>query len=66
VFSMWSVPRGYKRGKVWRLVERSRVKAGSNTSIVVLLVVEGDEMGTQCLGDIYTGTWPFTWGESRI
>jgi hypothetical protein len=28
----------------------SRVEAGSNTSTVALLVVGGDEKGTQCLG----------------
>jgi hypothetical protein len=28
----------------------ARVEAGSNTSIVALRVVGGDEKGTQCLG----------------
>jgi hypothetical protein len=32
----------------------SRVEAVSNTSIVALKVVEGDEKGTQCLG-VYPG-----------
>jgi hypothetical protein len=36
------------------------VEAGSNTSTVVLRVVEVDEKGTQCLGDI-TGS-PCSWG----
>jgi hypothetical protein len=31
-------------------VTLSRVEAGSNTSIVALRVVGGDEEGTQCLG----------------
>jgi hypothetical protein len=29
-----------------------------STSSVALRVVGGDEKGTQCLGDINTGTWP--------
>jgi ribosomal protein S5 len=45
--------------------QRSRVEAGSNTSIIALQVV-GDEKGNRCLGDINTGTWPFKLGESRI
>jgi hypothetical protein len=52
-----------------------RFEAGSNTFTVVLLVVERDKKGTQCLGynwdtlflgDINTGTSPSRFGESRI
>jgi hypothetical protein len=52
-----------------------KVEAGSNTSTVSLLVVGGDEKGTQYLehtratlfrGDINTRTWPSRLGESRI
>jgi hypothetical protein len=51
------------------------VEAGSNTSIVALQVVRGDENGTQCLrynwvtlfmGDINTRTSPSRLGEPRI
>jgi hypothetical protein len=31
-------------------IYRARVKAGSNTSTVVLRIVGGGEKGTQCLG----------------
>jgi hypothetical protein len=52
-----------------------RVEEGSNTYIVALQVVGGDEKGTQCmgiyratllLGDINTETWPSRLGEPRI
>jgi hypothetical protein len=45
---------------------KSHVEAGSNISTVALRAIEGDEKGTQCLGDINTGTWPKRLGESRI
>jgi hypothetical protein len=47
VFSMWSVPRGYKREEVCSI---TRVEAGSNTSTVTLRVVEeGDDKGVSNL-----------------
>jgi hypothetical protein len=58
-----------------RFVYIARVEAGTNTSIVALRVVGGDEKGTQCLGynrvtlflgGINTGTWPSRLGESQI
>jgi hypothetical protein len=38
-----------RRPHSWR-VQFSRLEAGTNTSIVALRVVGGDEKGTQCLG----------------
>jgi hypothetical protein len=45
LFSMLSVPRCYKQGARLEL-SHTRVEAGSNTSIVTLLVVGGDEKGS--------------------
>jgi hypothetical protein len=38
------------------------VEVGSNTSIVALRVLGGDENGIQCLGDINTGPGAPGWG----
>jgi hypothetical protein len=48
------------------LVSVHRMESGSNTSTVALRVVGGEEKGTQCLGNINTGTWPSRLGKSRI
>jgi hypothetical protein len=45
VFSTWSVPIFYKQG-ARSVPVRTRVKAGSNTSTVILRVVGGDEKGS--------------------
>jgi hypothetical protein len=49
VFSALSDPRLYNE-KPTITDSSPRVEAGSNTSIVTLQVVEGDEKGTQFLG----------------
>jgi hypothetical protein len=46
VFSVWSVPRSYKKIWVGELLVETRVEAGSNTSTVTLRVVGGDENGS--------------------
>jgi hypothetical protein len=43
----------------------SRMEAGSITSTVALRDAEGDEKGTQCLGDIDTEMWPSSFGVGR-
>jgi hypothetical protein len=45
VFSVWSVPKGYKRTQSEE-TEMTRVEAESNTSTVTLRVVGGDEKGS--------------------
>jgi hypothetical protein len=45
VFSVWSMPKCYKRHKLGAAV-RTRVEAGSNTSTVTLQVVGGDDKGS--------------------
>jgi hypothetical protein len=66
VFSMRSVPRCYKQDSWsnelfdWRGERVARVEAGLNTSTVALLVIGGDEKGTQCPGN---NNWPpCSWG----
>jgi hypothetical protein len=46
VFSMWSTPSYIMRTGSTDL----RVEASSNTSIIALQVIGGNEKGTQCLG----------------
>jgi hypothetical protein len=74
VFSMRFV--SYQILSLQRLVPGDcLVEAGSNTSIVALQVVGGDEKepsalgynwATIFLGDINTGSWPSRLGEPRI
>jgi hypothetical protein len=67
--------RYYKQDELERSQSFSLVEADSNTSTVALLVVGGEEKGTQCrgyiwatlfLGDKNTGTRPSRLGKCRI
>jgi hypothetical protein len=45
----------------------SRLEAGSNISTVALPVIEGDEEGTQCLGNNRaTWSWGYKYGDLAI
>jgi hypothetical protein len=46
VFSVWSVPRGYKRTESEDMKKHTHVEAGSNTSTVTPRVVGGDDKGS--------------------
>jgi hypothetical protein len=65
-FFLLGPPRGYTTRTPSELEKLVRVEVGSNTSTLALRVVGGDEKGTQCMGDINTGTWPFRLGKCRI